>query len=351
MSASTQETIPGLTALSTGRQQRQTGVATLLTHAGYAPADALGWIRVTGEDRVRWLNGMATNAIQALAPGEGCYNYFLSAQGRIQADATAWMLADSILLETAQDRIPAMIEMLDRFIIMDDVELTALESRAGLVVAGPAAEKVLAALGFPVSGLAPMRFAQAGFAEAAVDVVHAYSPLVPRFELWADTETVGKLTKALAEAGVSPVGEEAFEELRLLEGTPRLGVDIRERELPQETAQPGERSRALHFSKGCYLGQEIVERIHSRGNLHRTLSGFTLGGPVSAAGAPVFDPAAPEKPLGELTSAAAIALPEGTVTLALGYIRREVLDKGTVLHYPGGVATPVRLPWQISPRS
>ena len=96
----------------------------LLTRAAFAPIGNVGWLRITGSDRVRWLNGMATNNIAALKPGEGCYTFFLNAQGRIQADATAWMLEDSILLETAADRLPAFIAMLDHFIIMDDVELS-----------------------------------------------------------------------------------------------------------------------------------------------------------------------------------------------------------------------------------
>ena len=82
-----------------------TPLADLLTRAAFAPIENVGWIRVTGSDRVRWLNGMVTNNIAALKPGEGCYNFFLNAQGRIQGDATAWMLEDSILLETAADRI------------------------------------------------------------------------------------------------------------------------------------------------------------------------------------------------------------------------------------------------------
>ena len=344
MAASTQETTPDLNAASTPAA----GLSPLLTHAGITPADALGWIRVTGDDRVRWLNGMATNAIQGLAPGEGCYNFLLNAQGRIQADATAWMRDDCILLETAHERIPAMIEMLDRFIIMDDVQLQPLEQRAGLLVAGPAAENLLSGLGFRVSDLAPMRVAAADRDGETLDLIHAYSPLVPQYELWASRETVDKLTHALTDAGARPVEAGAFEALRLLEGTPLLGLDIRERELPQETAQIGQTSRALHFSKGCYLGQEIVERIHSRGNLHRTLSGFVLDGPVPAAGAPLSNPATPDQAVGVLTSAARIELAAGAVTLALGYLRREALEREVELHYPGGTAKPVTLPWKLS---
>ena len=110
-------------------------------------------------------------------------------------------------------------------------------------------------------------------------------------------------------------------------------------------------TRALHFSKGCYLGQEIVERIRSRGNVHRTFSGFSLTGVLPAPGVALT---AEGKPVGELTSVAAIPLPESstqparTIQLALGYVRREALDRNLPLEYPGGVATPIALPYPIS---
>ena len=96
----------------------------LSTPAAIAPLDQTGWIRVTGEDRVRWLNGMVTNSIQDLAPGQGNYNFVLNAQGRIQGDLTAWMLEDSILLEITCDQLENLTAYFDRFIIMDDVELS-----------------------------------------------------------------------------------------------------------------------------------------------------------------------------------------------------------------------------------
>jgi folate-binding protein YgfZ len=130
--------------------------------------------------------------------------------------------------------------------------------------------------------------------------------------------------------------------LRLLEGTPRYGTDIRNsaehHDLPQETAQ----ARALHFSKGCYLGQEIVERIRSRGNVHRNLSGFLLHGDVPTSGAPIESDG---KPVGEITSAARIPLPAGDITLALGYIRREAVERKEALSVAGQPADLVPLPY------
>ena len=174
-------------------------LSALLTGAGIAPLDSTGWLRVTGSDRVRWLNGMVTNAIQTLAPGQGCYNFVLNAQGRIQGDLTAFLLPDSILLETSRDQIPALLAHLDRFIIMDDVELADITgSRQGLLIAGPQTPIDLKENGVEVQ---PPHLASIRWQGTNVEVVRAYSPLVPRYELWSDPATIATLTAA----GATPV--------------------------------------------------------------------------------------------------------------------------------------------------
>ena len=322
----------------------------LLTHAAHTPLPHTGWLRVTGSDRVRWLNGMVTNSIQALAPGEGCYNFLLNAQGRIQGDATAFLLDDAILLETTQPGPVA--SLLDHYIIMDDVELAHItEGRSGLLLAGPSAQRVLQNLGLPAPE--PIHLAQTAFAGQSLEVIGAYSPLVPRFELWASPQTVDALIQAVASAGVTAASPEAFEQLRMLEGIPCYGTDIRDRDLPQETNQ----ARALHFNKGCYLGQEIVERIRSRGQVHRTFSGFLLKGDLPAVNTPLTADTAPgARPVGELTSVGAIDHPTaGHLQLALGYIRREFLPSAPGvaapnLYYAGGTANAVSTPFTAADR-
>jgi len=314
-------------------------LATLLSGAAFATLPDLGFIRITGEDRVRWLNGMTTNSIQALQPGEGCYTFFLNAQGRIQADATAWLLEDSILLETSCNRVEALIAHLDRFIIMDDVELSVAPERSALALIGPQAPAMLASLNLAIPG--ELNLTHDAFHGAPIDILCAHSPLVPRFELWAPPPMIDAIAQTLEDAGASPTLAAALEHLRLLEGTPLYGTDVRERDLPQETGQ----TRALHFAKGCYLGQEIVERIRSRGNVHRALTGFTLSGSMPMLPAPLFNPEAPEKILGELSSAARIELPTGPITLALGIVRREALERNSEIHYENGTATPTKLPY------
>jgi len=331
-----------MTAIASPPAQSATAqeqLTALLEASAVAPLSNIGWIKVTGDDRVRWLNGMTTNSIQALASGEMNYNFFLSSQGRIQGDAVALALDNSILLGTAADRVPALMELLDRFIIMDDVEL-AQHPSFGLVIAGPQAASTLAAIGIATDDLAPLHFtALDDWRGQKVAILHAHSPLVPRFELWSESpETIALLTEALIASGATPVGDEALDHLRILEGTPLYGTDIRDKELPQETAQ----TRALHFAKGCYLGQEIVERIRSRGNVHRTFHAFQLTGELPAAGA-VLE--ADSKPVGELTSVAAIPLSSGTLNFALGHIRREALERNLPIIYPGGTAEAIATPF------
>ena len=341
MAATLQSAVPSSTADISSQ------LSALLTSAGVASLDNTGWIRVMGSDRIRWLNGMVSNFVQQLALGEGCYNFVLNAQGRIQGDLTAFAEPDAFLLETDRGQLPALISHLDHFIIMDDVELADITAqRSGILLAGRQAASVLETLGIAIGTPSALQRQPATWNDVSLEIIHAWSPVVPRFELWSDPTTAPQIKQAIVEAGATPVSADALEHLRILEGTPRYGTDIRNtdsaRDLPQETAQ----TRALHFSKGCYLGQEIVERIRSRGNVHRTFTGFTLAGSLPAAGTSL---SAEGKPVGELTSVAAVELPHrGTVQLALGYIRREALDRGLTLEYPGGTAKPTALPYPIS---
>ncbi len=343
----TSTTQSAISASAMGKSALKLGA--LLQGAGVSPLRDMGWIRVTGEDRVRWLNGMVTNAVQSLKPGEGAYNFLLNVQGRIQGDGVIFAEEDALWIETDAAQVAGLMTMLDRFIIMDDVELAdGSRERAGLLVAGPQAASLLEKIGFATGAPEPPSMRTVGWNGVDVSVMRAYGPLVARFELWMSAEggAAAKVSEALLSAGAVACEAESLEWLRMLEGTPRYGADIRDRELPQETGQ----TRALHFAKGCYLGQEIVERIRSRGNVHRTFGGFRLEGEMPAAGA-VLE--AEGKVVGELTSVAAVPLLEESlsgsggamVTLALGYVRREALERGLRLVYAGGVAVPVSLPF------
>jgi aminomethyltransferase len=297
-----------------------------LRHEIGVAALSRGWIAVTGGDRVRWLNGMVTNSVQALTPGDGAYSFLLSAQGRIQGDATVWADSDRLLLQTSAAQVDPLIALLDRFIIMDDVELAPV-SLHGLLIAGPRAAEALTAIGIPARASKLLKQRNLTWQDRSLTLINAYSPLVARFELWsANPEDLAAVREALQ---ATQINDAALELLRISEGTPSFGTDIRDRDLPQETGQ----ARALHFNKGCYLGQEIVERIRSRGNVHRTFTTFVLHGDTPPANTPIQ---ADGKPVGELTSIA--SAPIDGQQLALGFVRREALDRGLSLTYPGGSA-------------
>jgi folate-binding protein YgfZ len=314
----------------------QNELAALREAAGFAALNDRAFLRITGSDAMRWLNGMVSNSIQALQPGEGCYNFLLNAQGRIQGDCTVYREttdgAAEFLLETTATQVEAIQKHLDHFIIMDDVELTpAYADKDGLLVAGKDASVAMGGLGLPV--IDPLRLVHADTEHGPVLVLSPAEGLVPKYGLHGDAATISGLRKALV---IPEVSAEVLEFLRLLEGRPLYGRDIRDRDLPQETAQ----SHALHFAKGCYLGQEIVERIRSRGQVHRQFMAFRLTGEL-----PAMLPAPLEaegKPAGEITSAAWVPLAEGSELLALGYARQEAVESGQTLTYAGGVAVPRR---------
>ena len=296
----------------------------------------LGWLRrveVRGEDRFRWLSGMVTNTVNDLGDHSGAWNLVLNAQGRIQGDLTVWREGDTLELEIAADQYERLLGHLERFIIMDDVELVPVSGEIGLGLTGPAANKVLARIGLPVLSetMTSTHFEWNGM---DLRIERTYGTVAAHYVLWAPEAQLAWVWKFLRTAGATPVGSASVEAFRIAEGIPAYGVDMAERDLPQETSQ----MRALNFNKGCYLGQEIVERIRSRGQVHRRFTAFRLTG-----GLPATLPAPLEaggKPAGELTSAALVPLVEGPALVALGYVRQEAVDAKLELTYAGGIAVP-----------
>jgi folate-binding protein YgfZ len=281
----------------------------------------LGWMRrvaVTGEDRFRWLSGMVTNTVSDLGANAGAWNLVLNAQGRIQGDLHVWREGGNLELEIAADQYDRLLAHRERFIIMDDVELKPLSEESALGLAGPLAGGVLEALGLPA--LAELlTSARAAWNGLEVRVVRAYGVLMPHYELWVKTTEIPALWKALLEAGATAIGVADLEALRIAEGIPAYGIDIAERDLPQEAVPQVQ--QAISFNKGCYQGQEIVERIRSRGSVHRHLRPLEIFGPLPAAGSALtLDGGAAA---GVITSAAELPLATGSRSFALGMIRGE----------------------------
>ncbi len=284
-----------------------------------------GWrarFRITGEDRVRWLNGMVTNTVKDLKPGHLNYTFLLNAQGRIQGDGDVYAKPDMLLFATDRAQAARVTEQLDRFIIMDDVELTPEPEITAIGIVGPQAATMLQ------TTLEPGQFTQTPEGLLARESGDRYT-------LWLAQAEAPAAWQRLLTAGATPCGMKAVEALRILSGIPRYGADIHDKSLAQETGQ----TRALNFNKGCYLGQEIVERIRSRATVHRGLRVFRLDGAVPALGTGLFTPEKPETPVGELTSITALAdtaHADLAGIYALGTVRTEAAA-GT-LRYDGGEA-------------
>jgi folate-binding protein YgfZ len=300
----------------------------LLAECGVYDLGGRAKIALTGSDRVRWLNGMVTNNVRDLAAGHGVYAFLLNPQGHILADLYAYNRGDSFLVDTDHSQLEKLLPVFDHYIIMDDVEVAnASEKLTALGAAGPKAKGLLTTAGVEVPDLVPLQFADLSWRGLGLTLVRSDNPAVASYELWMSPGNINALWQVLA-AEARPVGSAALELLRVACGIPRYGQDIRERDLPQETEQ----QRALHFSKGCYIGQEIVERIRSRGSVHRKFTGLAVQGPLPAVGAKIQ---AEDKDIGEITSAASLPLSGGARAVALGYVRRELALPGKEIQADG----------------
>lgn len=318
----------------------------LLRGAGVFDLGYRTFLRATGKDRVRWLNGMITQTVKDMAPGQTGYTLILNPQGRIQGDGDVSFHEESLLLETDCFQSERLLTHLRRYIIMDDVKLEPLgASLTALGIVGPQSADILRNL----AGEAPQdgRFLKAQLAGVDVTLVSGFGPLSPRFEVWVAPEHVLTVWQALIAAGALPCGAEAIEDLRVLEGVPQFDVDFSDKHLPQETNL----ARALNFTKGCYIGQEIVERIRSRATVHRSLRQFALeGGVPQPTPEGKIELRAGDAAVGELTSIASFALPQYSGTLALGMTRTEALERsGTEpIRCDGGTAIPLEAPPKLA---
>jgi aminomethyltransferase len=310
---------------------------TLVSACGLAELTGRAQIRLSGKDRTRWLNGMMTNNIRDLAAGHGVYGFLLNPQGQIQGDLYAYNCSDYLRVETDRAQLENVVKLFRRYIIMDKVEVME-SSDVALQITGPKATEILAAAGFQLPDLQPLQFVELKWNDLSCTIARQDVPCVPSFEIWCSASDGKAIHEAQAKAGTADVNQGALELLRVACGMPRFGQDIQERNLPQETEQ----ARALNFNKGCYIGQEIVERIRSRGNVHRKFSGFLIEGPLPAAGTPLLIEG---KNVGEITSAASLPVAEGFQNIALGYLRREFSTPGTKISIENADAIVASLPF------
>jgi len=275
------------------------GLKALTESAAVIDLSSRGRIRVTGEDRARLLHAMSTNHVEGMKPGNSQYTFFLNAQGQIQADAYVLCFEDHFLLDVEPEVRQSLYEHLDHFIIADDVTLEDVTDQMPcFAIEGPRAEADAAAISFT---------GERGF--------RIYGTAAPE--------------------GLPTATIEDAEAARIMHFKPRYGNDITDRSLPQETQQM---KSAVHFQKGCYLGQEIVERVRSRGHVNRVLVGFT--GDADAAPAVGAKVAYGGKEDGDVTSAVVV---DGKL-YGLAIVRSQIAKPGTLVGIEGRPATLVA-PW------
>jgi folate-binding protein YgfZ len=303
----------------------------------------LGWrakITVAGKDRVRWLHNMVTNNVRDLALNRGAYNFVLNAQGRILGDMYIYNRGESLLLDTDRAQVESLMTAMKRFIIMDKVEMSVAGEIGSIGICGPRGGEALAAAGINADGLEPLEIREQKLDNLAISLLRGPENKPGWFEVWADSASAAvSVRERLIAAGVKPAGTEAMEWWRILQGIPHYGQDIRERDLPQETEQ----AQALCFTKGCYIGQEIVERIRSRGQVHRKFTGFEFPGGAPAIGK--YD--SEGRTVAEITSLASIPVVAGEIKIGLGYVRREAAEAGPDVDLGGHQARIVELPFAI----
>jgi folate-binding protein YgfZ len=300
------------------------GYTALRERAAWLDLSGRGKIRVTGEDRARLLHAMTSNQVETLQPGEGCYAFFLNAQGRILADVNVLCFKDHFLLDTEPETRTKVFEHLDRYIIVDDVALEDETGRtATMSIEGPQAATALAVLGLPEP---------AKLATLAGDRIVAKLDTTGRggYFLMIPIEEKEAVSAQLTAAGFPPATVDDARTVRIECGRPRYGEEITERYLIQETGQ----LHAVHFSKGCYLGQEIVERVRSRAQIHRVLRKVEI------------DTEVPPPPGAKLLSgvaeaaeiASAVFSPAAGKTIAMAYVRTPFAESGTSLMLAGAPA-------------
>jgi tRNA-modifying protein YgfZ len=295
------------------------GYQALHASAAWRDLSSRGKIRVAGEDRARLLHAMTTNQVQQMQPGDGCYAFFLNAQGRILGDANLFCFEDHVLVDTEPETLGKLYEHLDRYIIADDVTLEdQTPELATVAVEGPEAGSVLRKLGatLPTGAHAWTRWGER--IVARVDSTGAGG-----FFLFVPASEKDGLIAALTSEGVPEAEAEDARTVRIEHGRPRYGEEISERYLVQETGQ----LQAVSFSKGCYLGQEIVERVRSRAQIHRTLRPLEIESTeVPSAGAKLK---AGDADAGEIVSAA--FSPRLGKVVAMAYVRTPFAGMGTAL--------------------
>lgn len=309
---------------------------------------ALGKVSVTGRDRLAFLQGMLTNDVKGLAPGQGAPAAFLDALGKVMALLVVYAATDRVLIELPASLTEKTLQTLDRYLISEKAVFEAVDDAFTILsLQGPAARGLLEGLAGVRLELPPYGHAEVTIGGAPARVIDRAEGPAPGFHCWVPVEHSAAVRRAVEAAGAVTAGAETLDVLRVEAGQPWYPQDVDDSVILPETRLDA----LVSYTKGCYIGQEVVARVKYRGHVNRALSGLVIeGGRVPDQDARVT---AEGKDVGRVTSAVrSIALGR---PIALGYVRREHFEPGSAVTVTdGGGAQPARvatLPFVAAARS
>src|SRR3989442_2924830 len=303
-------------------------------------------IVVSGADRASYLQGLLTNDVVALQAGEGCYAAYLTPQGRMIADLYVYELGDVMLLTMDRGVKEAVLTKLDQFIFSEDVQLgDVTDTFAQIGVVGPDAAATVARLltgasAETLTALPEHANLRAHWNGDPVIVTRIADTGEAGYDVFVDRAKADAFASAATSAGAVQLDDQTAEAIRIEAGVPRFRRDMDEETIPLEA---GIESRAISFSKGCYVGQEVIIRVLHRGHgrVARKLMGLRIeSGAVPSAGTPVRDGT---REIGHVTSSA--QSPAAKQPVALAYLHREFLTPGTTVSVDGATAVVTELPF------
>jgi len=328
--------VPGVSAQEYDAARREAG---LVDRSDY------GYIVVSGKDRASYLQGLLTNDIVALGPGQGCYTAYLTAQGRMIADLWVYELGDVMLLRVLRDVKPTVLSKLDQFIFSEDVQLgDVTDTFMALAIVGPRSAACLSsALEIPeetLTRLAEHGNLRASFLGQSAIVLRVADLGEPGFDVLIESIAFEPLRAALHRAGGHDIDAITVETLRVEAGVPKFHQDMDDETIPLEAGIEG---RAISLTKGCYVGQEVIIRVLHRGHgrVARKLVGLRKTGDVTFKRGAVVQAAGRE--IGEVTSAA--WSPALQQAIALAYVHRDFVAPGTPVTVEGMDAEVAALPF------
>lgn len=306
--------------------------------AGVLDFSFRGRICLLGNDRTRFLHGQITNDVKKLRAGEGCYSALTTAKGKMESDLNIFNLPDELLLDFEPGLTEKISQRLEKFIVADDVQIADVAPHYGLLtVQGPKAAQVVNAVGLATDGITGKIRSIVKISDAMLgDIYLLNQPRISSgpgdfgFDIFVPNNALGavadKLIAAAKNSGGRACGWTAFETARIEAGIPRFGVDMDETNLPMEC---GIEQSAMSFNKGCYIGQEVLNRVHTIGHVNKELRGLRLADDLKTLPQKNDKLLYNGKEMGYITSS--VKSPSLHANIALGYVRREGNQIGTEL--------------------